>query len=204
MIAYKSPPIHRTPFYRANAAYYGMQARCLNKNGRNPSYAKVELRMTRAQWLKWAVPQYKKWLAEHPNETPNAARIGDKGHYELGNVRIISQRENCYEQSGRFISRVMPDGTKRCSGCKLPRPVDMFSKNKTRWDGLSSHCKECVSGYAKKRRLKRGPVKSKRQEIRHGTHAGYTAETYRKIPHCEACKKANAEYARQKRKGLVA
>ena len=148
MSAFKSPEIHRTPYYRANAAYYGMQARCLNKNGKNPSYAEVELRMTREDWLKWAVPEYTKFQVEHPDDTPNAARIGDMGHYELGNVRVVSRAENCAETR---ICGIRQDGTKRCSGCKEPRPVGEFNKNRGRWDGLSSHCKKCLKKYSDRR-----------------------------------------------------
>jgi hypothetical protein len=50
---YKSPPIHRTPLYRAKAAYYGMLARCENKNGKSPSYVNVQLKMTWEEWLEW-------------------------------------------------------------------------------------------------------------------------------------------------------
>ena len=46
MKAFKSPPIHRTPLYRAKAAYCNMIARCENVNGKNPAYANVKLRMT--------------------------------------------------------------------------------------------------------------------------------------------------------------
>lgn len=154
MNAYKSPAIHRTPLYRAKAAYNGMLARCLNKNGKNPTYANVEIRMSLSEWLAWAIPEYTKFLAEHPNEKPNAARVGDKGHYEIGNIRIITMTQNCEEQAGRFINAVQPNGMKRCVTCKEPRPVGEFNKNKGRWDGLASDCKSCIREYNKKRNSK--------------------------------------------------
>ena len=98
MRQYKSPPIHRTPLYRAKAAYSGMLARCRNANGKNPSYANVELRMTLAEWLAWAVPEYERFLSTVHDLTPCAARKGDVGHYEIGNVEIISQVQNRAQQ----------------------------------------------------------------------------------------------------------
>lgn len=98
MKEFKSPAIHRTPIYRAYAAYYGMQARCRNANGKNPAYTDVELRMTLDEWLDWSVPQYERFIGDHPNESPNVSRIGDAGHYEIGNVRIVSGLQNKREQ----------------------------------------------------------------------------------------------------------
>ena len=37
--------------------------------------------------------------------------------------------------------------TKRCSKCGRILPIDNFSKDKTRKDGLQSNCKECCSKY---------------------------------------------------------
>jgi len=199
MIAYKSPEIHRTPLYRAKAAYYGMLKRCLNKDGKNPSYANVELRMTWDEWLKWAIPEYEKFQKENPDVTPNAARIGDSGHYELGNIRIVSQMQNCAEQSGRYRNALQEDGTKRCSTCKKPQPVAMFSKNKSRWDGLASDCKDCVRKYQKKNNG--GPRKL--LEIQHGTRSGYLAEARRGLRHCDGCTRANREYTKNLRETVA-
>jgi hypothetical protein len=82
MKTFKSPPIHRTPLYRAKAAYCNMIARCENANGKNPSYVDVKLRMTLDEYLEWAVPRYAQFIAQFPNETPCTARIGDKGDRE--------------------------------------------------------------------------------------------------------------------------
>ena len=148
MHEYKSPEKHRKPQYRARAAYRGMQARCLNRNGKRPTYANVELRMTMQEWLAWAVPEYKRFISDHPGQTPNAARLGDTGHYELGNIRIISLSENCAEQSQRGIGLLKQDGTKRCSECKEVKISNAFSRNRATKDGFHNICKDCV----KKRR----------------------------------------------------
>lgn len=96
---FKSPAIHRTPLYRAYAAYYGMQARCENANGKNLAYAKVKLLMTLEEWLDWSIPEYEKFILENPDESPNVARNGDVGNYEIGNIRIISHTQNNKEQN---------------------------------------------------------------------------------------------------------
>ena len=197
VMEYKSPPIHRTPLYRAKAAYYGMLARCQNKNGKSPSYANVELRMTWEEWLDWSVPQYELFDMEHPGEIPNAARNGDKGHYEIGNIRIIPVSENQAEQACRGIGQVRPDGTKRCSICKEVKDTDYFCKNKSRLDGFHTNCKECQRKYSPKSKLREDKL------ITHGTRAGYMMESYRNIPHCDACKLANTEYAKKLRNGVV-
>lgn len=95
---FKSPSIHRTPRYRATSAYYGMLARCGNVNGKNPAYSNVELRMTKEEWLEWAVPQYEKFVKDFPDQSPNVSRFGDSGHYEIGNLEIICQLENVKKQ----------------------------------------------------------------------------------------------------------
>lgn len=51
---YKSPEIHRTPIYRAKAAYSNMKRRC----GTEDAYKNVELRMSKKEWLAWALPEY--------------------------------------------------------------------------------------------------------------------------------------------------
>src|SRR5260221_13961705 len=39
-----------------------MTQRALNKNGLNPSYALIEIRMTRAEFISWAIPAYTAWI----------------------------------------------------------------------------------------------------------------------------------------------
>ncbi len=93
-MTFKSPEIHRSPLYRANSAYYSMTQRCGNKNGKNPSYSSVELRMTKEEWLMWAVPKYEEFNNTYPDESPNVARLGDRGHYEIGNIEITTADKN--------------------------------------------------------------------------------------------------------------
>jgi hypothetical protein len=147
----KSPAIHRTPKYRAKASYNGMLARCLNRNGKNPSYASVELRISLEEWMSWAVPIYEKCMKEFPDDTPTVARNGDSGHYEFGNVSVVPWRKNRDEQGARGVARVQPDGTKRCTTCKLFKLAEKaFSKKRGTPDGYAYHCKDCARGYYEK------------------------------------------------------
>lgn len=141
----KSPPIHQTPLYRAKAAYANMERRCDGGNAaaENRSYAGVQLRMSLAEWLEWAVPQYIAFLAEHPDLTPCAARNGDAGHYELGNIRIISTIQNRAEV--RTILLVRDDGTKLCGACREVKPAEEFARNRSRPDGLAHECRSCAA-----------------------------------------------------------
>lgn len=144
MRQYKSPAIHRTPLYRAKAAYCGMLARCGNRNGKNPAYASVELRMTKAEWLAWAVPQYEAFLSACPNETPNASRRNDCGHYEIGNIEIVSLSENRSVMTARSVLMMKADGTKMCSSCgKTKIAAVHFSRHRSRADGYCYDCKKC-------------------------------------------------------------
>lgn len=129
-----------------------MGARCLNKSGKNPTYALIELRMTLDEWLAWAIPEYEKFQMAFPEERPCAARRGDVGHYEIGNIDIISVRENGRMSPRRLWRQLKPDGTKRCTGCCIHKMADEFGVNKSRPDGLADYCRICAR--AKGRELK--------------------------------------------------
>lgn len=139
---FKSPPIHRTPAYRAKAAYNGMLARCENANGKCPTYAGVKLKMTLEEWMAWAVPRYTAFSEANPGVSPSVSRPGDVGHYEIGNIEIVSVAENRALQ--RMVGQLRPDGTKRCSSCKEIQSSSEFSNNRGTKDRLAHSCKTCA------------------------------------------------------------
>jgi hypothetical protein len=151
---FKSPAIHRTPLYRAYAAYYGMLARCENADGKNPSYVDVKLRMTLDEWVAWSVPRYEKFIEKNPGISPSVSRFGDIGDYEIGNIEIISFVDNRAKQ--KFKNRLRPDGTKPCAKCERILPQNEFSKRTRNFDGLDQWCKSCSNqacrDYRKKKR----------------------------------------------------
>jgi hypothetical protein len=79
-----------TPKGRASHTWYAM----LSRAGKKKGYEHVEVKMTKEQFLEWAVPKYEKWFKEHPNVVPSINRLDSKGHYEINNIEMISMREN--------------------------------------------------------------------------------------------------------------
>lgn len=142
---FKSPAIHRTPHYRARSAYWGMLARCGNPNGKNPTYANVELRMTLEEWMTWAVPRYEEFNLLHSDVSPAVSRYGDMGHYEIGNMEIISQAENASRQKRDTTYLLRPDGNKLCSKCLAVHSKEKFSKASRNRDGLATWCRQCIA-----------------------------------------------------------
>ncbi len=120
----KSPAIHRTPLYRARAAYRNMRARCGNPDGKNPAYAEVELRMTMEEWIAWAVPEYERFDEEHPGAKPSVSRNGDEGHYELGNIELLTLQENRARMKSAHTGYV----ELVCPGC-----AEKFVRDKRTW-----------------------------------------------------------------------
>lgn len=130
-----------------------MRRRCKGGVAVDPNYADVELRMTMDEWLTWCLPRYRRLLRRFPHESPAAARIGDAGHYEIGNIKIILQIANRREQRTRLLLR--PDGMKLCQRCETVKPKAAFAKNRSRPDGLQHECRPCRTVRHRAWRLKK-------------------------------------------------
>ena len=109
-MAYKSPKIHRTPEYRAKAAFQNMKRRCSDGNGKEPCYSGVSVNMSKEEWLDWAVPRYRNFIQNTPSKTPTVHRLNDSGDYEIANIEIISRSENLERQKtkARYLQMVCP------------------------------------------------------------------------------------------------
>ena len=70
--------------------WQGMVRRC----GKDPHYKAVEIRMTKQEYLDWAIPALAEFRKTYSNETCSIDRIESKGHYELDNIRFIPYGEN--------------------------------------------------------------------------------------------------------------
>lgn len=139
---FKSPAIHRTPLYRAKAAFANMVRRCGNKTSRDPAYANVKVIFTKEAWLAWAVPRYEKFAEDHPTESPSVSRKEDCGDYEIGNVEIAPMSDNRVRQKAKLLMHA--DGTKLCGGkCKQVKLATDFNRNRTRPDGYDHICRVC-------------------------------------------------------------
>ena len=71
-----------------------IKKRAGNRNGRNPSYTLIEMRIDRDAFITWATYAIDIFRSQHPHDTPSLDRINPDGHYELGNIRVISWKEN--------------------------------------------------------------------------------------------------------------
>lgn len=131
-------------FTIARRTYSNIKDRCKCGKG---SYASVQLKMSKEQFLNWAVPEYTKWILQNPGKKPSIDRINSDGHYELGNVQIIEVQEN-RRKSKRFVNDNAPEGTKWCPKCKKFVSVEFFSRGKPNAhqpDGLGLGCRPCIS-----------------------------------------------------------
>jgi hypothetical protein len=84
-----SKSYRESPVGRANRTWHKILQRVGNKDGKNPSYANIECRMTQNEFLTWAIPLYEEFAIKHPNETPSLDRADSNGHYEISNLQVI-------------------------------------------------------------------------------------------------------------------
>lgn len=71
---------------------------------------------------------------------------------------------------------------KQCQKCKTVRPVEAFSKNTRRKDGLSTWCKQCRAEYSKLYRAShKEKIKNKQRDLRYKESYGISLEDYNAI-----------------------
>ncbi len=164
-----------TPQGAAACAWNRLTSRAGAKFGHRQCYAAVEVRMSRADFMAWAIPAYEAWFRDRPGETPSVDRIESTGHYELGNLRLIEVQKN-RRLSKRFVNDAAPEGTKWCSGCRQFVSHENFSRGKPdlhRPDGLGLRCRACQTAYnqkyVKRRKAEGRPIIDKRRKKRSPT-----------------------------------
>lgn len=129
-----------SPDRRAKRTWNTLNARVL----RQSSYEGIKVKMSRDDFLQWAIPEYQAWQATHPNETPSLDRIDPTKHYELGNLRIIERGENARLASNHPNVHA-PKGKSWCGACKAYLLPSSFWRNARAFNGLQSRCKACLS-----------------------------------------------------------
>jgi hypothetical protein len=123
-----------------------------NNYGHGRRYEEIEVRMAREEFVAWAIPAYTAWFNEHPDVTPALDRIDTAGHYEIGNIRLISQRENILRREySRNVNA--PAGMAWCGWCKQYLPVSHFYKSTGTYNGLMGRCKACIAAINKAKNL---------------------------------------------------
>jgi hypothetical protein len=65
-----------------------------NRTKSRKEYARVELKMTKNEFMIWAGPRVANFMFLYPELTPSPDRIDPEGHYEISNLRIIDADHN--------------------------------------------------------------------------------------------------------------
>lgn len=126
------------PKSRARAAWHDINKRV----ARQKEYAHVEVRITRPEFMVWATAAFDKWFTEFPDIRPSVDREDPDGHYELGNIQVISLSENCKRRRNNHAWRA-PENKHWCGGCKDYLDKNKFEKNGHNATGLQDRCKTC-------------------------------------------------------------
>lgn len=115
----------KSPRGRAVKAWRNILGRAGNADGQHSSYAGIELKMTRSEFLEWAVPRYAEWIAKGIEGVPSVDRIQSSGHYELGNLQLIERRLNSSKRKCN-LTNGLPEGLKKCAHCNEVKPFEAF------------------------------------------------------------------------------
>jgi hypothetical protein len=81
----------RSPRGMAIGAWYSLVRRANNRDGNHPTYAGIGVKMSKEQFLEWAIPRYEAWDREG---TPTVDRMDDTKDYEISNLQLISKAAN--------------------------------------------------------------------------------------------------------------
>jgi hypothetical protein len=161
----------KTPNGAAACAWNRLTSRAGAQYNHSKSYANIEVRISREDFIAWAVPEYEKWFREHSNLTPSIDRKDSTGHYELGNLQLVEVQSN-RRKASKFVNDNAPLGTKWCPKCSRFRNHDEFYKMEkpSAHDpmGLYVRCKECAQQYDReyreRRKAKGNPIIQKRRK----------------------------------------
>ncbi len=144
-----------TPKGKAARAWTSLTWRAQNRTGRTPAYVNVEVRMTREQFMVWAVPAFTFWQEKHPDKVASVDRISTEGHYELGNIRLIEKVRNQLRSTRYKNLNGCPKGKAWCCGCKAYHATKLFSASSKTPNGLQPMCREAHSKYMRKYRARK-------------------------------------------------
>ncbi len=139
-----------TPRGAAGFAWNRLTSRAGAQYNHRQCYTDVEVRISRADFIAWAVPEYERWFRECPGVTPSVDRIDSTGHYEAGNLRLIARGENC-RRTRVAHNPDAPEGTLWCCTCRTFKPREDFyavAVSEKNPYGYTGHCKPCSIGKA--------------------------------------------------------
>lgn len=117
--------------HRALSRYYMMLNRCKNTHRKkNEKYSNVEVLVSKEEFLRWFMPR--------DFEGCSVDRIDCEGHYSLDNMQLLSMADNIRKDKIKAV-----DGFCECFSCKETKSLDLFAKDKRRFNGRSTLCKVC-------------------------------------------------------------
>lgn len=102
--------------------------RALNRDGKHPTYARIELRFSREEFLAWAIPEFSRWLRDRPEQTACIDRSDNTGHYEIGNLRLVTLPESNRNRIHKGKPKRDPAGLHWCRECGRLLPIEQFYK----------------------------------------------------------------------------
>lgn len=73
--------------------------------------------------------------------------------WSMDNIAFSHRKCNRPERLRGKQPQPAPNGTAWCIGCQTFVNVDQFWKNRTRWNGLQTYCRVCITKYSRARRL---------------------------------------------------
>ena len=112
------------------------------RSGKQRGYEHVQIRMTRQEFLDWALPKYEQWMKDRPDETPSLDRVDPNGHYEISNLRLLERGENS-RLAKNHPNVHAKEGTAWCCRCEQYLDVSQFWRSKSNYNGLQGRCKDC-------------------------------------------------------------
>ncbi len=133
----------------SSCAWNRLTARAGAKYGYSKCYSGIEVKITRTDFIAWAIPQYKSWFAEYPGITPSIDRIDSNGDYEINNLRLLSRYDNIQAASW-YKNRIAPRGMAWCGSCKSYLLITRFWKDRQKKNGLGTYCMDCLRVKRKK------------------------------------------------------
>jgi hypothetical protein len=78
-----------------------MWSAVISRVGKHPNYLTVQLRMTRFEFLRWAVPALTEWLASRGALQPGQKKLSvsldrrdSRGHYAIDNLQLRTLGQN--------------------------------------------------------------------------------------------------------------
>lgn len=120
-----------------------------------PFYRNIKVKISKEEFMDWILPELTKWKIKYNSlQEVSIDRINNSGHYETGNLQLITRSENRLKQD-RNKNLTSPKGFAWCGGHKSYLPLIKFGRNAKTRLGVKTKCEECELEYQKQYRLRK-------------------------------------------------